>query len=217
MTFSIGNLTGKKCLLLLCLLFKTFFSLAQLQADFTTDKPGGCSPLTISFTNTSTGTSATTTYKWDLGNGNPSSLKDPGATYREEKTFTITLTATNGAQTSTKTKQITVYKKPVVDFSASKLKGCAPLAVDFTANATAGDGTVSGYFWDFGDGGTQSTTSAQISHNFNFSGKFPVSLTATNSYGCYSTLSKPDLIDVQPGIQVAFTADKTILCKTTDA
>src|SRR5579871_917180 len=102
---------------------------AQLKADFTIDKNAGCSPLTVSFTNTTTNASSAATYKWDFGNGNTSALINPGATYVTEKTYTVTLTVTDGANTSTQTKQITVYKKPVVDFSASPVKGCLPLPV----------------------------------------------------------------------------------------
>ena len=76
---------------------------AQLAANFTADKEGGCSPLSVKFTNTSTGASATTTWQWNFGNGNSSTLKDPGATYFTEKTYTVTLTAKDGAVTSVKT------------------------------------------------------------------------------------------------------------------
>ncbi|MEI9933477.1 MAG: PKD domain-containing protein [Ferruginibacter sp.] len=126
-----------------------FISQAQLKANFTIDKNGGCSPLTVSFTNTTTGGSANTKWKWDFGNGNTSALTDAGATYVTEKTYTVTLTATDGANSSVQTKQITVYKKPVVDFSASPAKGCLPLPVTLTSNSSAGDGTIANLFLGF--------------------------------------------------------------------
>src|SRR6187200_1083904 len=103
-----------------CLLTAVFISLhivtaAQLKADFSLDKSGGCSPLAVSFTNTSTGVSSTTTYEWDFGNGNSSVLKNPGAVFREEKQFTVTLTVKDGNQISTKSQLVTVYKKPTID------------------------------------------------------------------------------------------------------
>ncbi len=198
-------------------IFRTSGIFAQLTVGFIPDKTGGCSPLTVSFTNTTTGASAAAVYQWDLGNGNTSTLKNPGGTYRDEKTYTVTLTVKDGAQTSVKTQQVTVYKPPTVNFSPSLTKGCAPLVVNFTANATPGDGTIENYFWDFGDGSTQSTTSAQQSHTYNFPQSSTVSLTVKNNYGCYTTLPKPGLIEVVPGINVAFDADKTVLCKTGDA
>ena len=63
---------------------------AQLQADFTMDKSGGCSPLTVSFTNRTYGASPNAQYKWDFGNSNSSTLANPGAIYKEEQTYTVT-------------------------------------------------------------------------------------------------------------------------------
>ena len=147
---------------LFCLSSKTN---AQLQANFTIDKPGGCSPLSVQFTNTSTGTSGTTTYQWTFGNGNSSALANPGATYYDEKTYTVSLTAKDGATISTKTLQFTVYKKPTVDFSVSPAKGCVPLPVNFTSNATPGAGTISKYFWAFGDGAPEQGSSSSTAHS----------------------------------------------------
>ena len=190
---------------------------SQLNADFVPDKEGGCSPLTNSFSNTTTGASASATYSWDLGNGNTSTLKNPGATYRDERTYTVVLTVKDGTQTATKTKQITVYKKPVVDFQPSTTLGCSPLAVTFTSSSSAGDGTIRDYFWDYGDGNTQKTTTATTSHTYTVVQKSAVALTVTNSHGCFNTLQKPDLIESLPGITVNFSADKTVVCKTSDA
>jgi len=209
--------TVYQCILFFLILFKTSLSIAQLNADFTADKAGGCSPLTVSFTNKTTGASSSVTYQWDLGNGNTSTIKSPGGTYKEEKTYTVTLTAKDGTQTSTKTLQITVYKKPTVDFSASIAKGCQPLPISFISNSTAGDGSIASYFWDFGDGTTQSVTTPQTNHTFNFAQKASVSLTVTNSNGCFNTSQKTDLVEVLPGIKTAFTPDKTTLCNVTDA
>lgn len=191
---------------------------AQLKADFSVDKTGGCSPLTVSFNNTTTGATAAATYKWDLGNNNSSSLKNPGATYRDEKTYTITLTVTDGGSTSTKQQSITVYKKPTVDFAASTAKGCLPLNVSFNSKSAAGDGSISNYFWDFGDGGTdQGSGKQQVSHTYNFEQQASVSLTVTNSHGCFNTLQKANVVQVVPGVKAAFSADKTTLCQVSDA
>jgi len=125
---------------------------AQLQANFTVDKTGGCSPLSVKFTNTTTGASAAATWAWNFGNGNSSVLKDAGATYFTEKTYSISLTVKDGTATSTKTIDVIVYKKPTIDFTVSPAKGCVPLTVNYTANATAGDGSIANYLWTFGDG-----------------------------------------------------------------
>ena len=191
---------------------------AQLKANFSADKIGGCSPLTIQFTNTTSGASANVSYKWDLGNGNISTLKNAGATYRGEHVYTITLTAKDGNKSSTKTLEVTVYQKPTIDFSATPLTGCIPLDVTFTSIAQAGAGTISSYFWDFGDGTTQQGATLQTDlHTYNFQQNTSISLTVTNSYGCYNTLTKPSFINVLQGPNASFSANKNVLCQITDS
>ncbi|MGZ8558307.1 MAG: hypothetical protein ACXWWC_08240 [Chitinophagaceae bacterium] len=46
---------------------------AQLSANFTMDRSGGCSPLSVSFFNQSSGASANAVYGWSFGNDNTSS------------------------------------------------------------------------------------------------------------------------------------------------
>ena len=205
----------KRCWLLM-LLFCPFFSAMAQQANFTADKTSGCSPLTISFTNTSTGFSNAATYSWDFGNTNSSALENPGTTYNKEGNYTVTLTVTEGTIKSTTSIQITVYKKPVVDFSVDITKGCAPLAVTFTSNSQPGDGSIGSYTWDFGDGIAQNGTNPQT-HTYTIGNSISPSLTVTNSYGCFSTVSKPQLITVLPQVIASFKTEKTVLCKAGDA
>ena len=176
------------------------------------DRAGGCSPFSVFFTNTTSGASAAATYEWNFGNGNTSVLKNAGAIYYEEKNYTVTLTVKDGSQTSSQSKTITVYKKPTVAFTFSPNSGCLPLAVNFTSSSQPGDGNLTTYHWDFGDGSTQQSSSPTISHTYNFQQTASVSLTAVNNYGCSNTLTKSDIIKIHPSLQVEFTADKTTLC-----
>ena len=186
---------------------------AQLQANFTADKQGGCSPLNVKFTNTTTGASAAATWAWNFGNGNSSTLKDPGATYFTEKNYTVTLTVKDGSFTSTKTLEVIVYKKPTVDFTVSPAKGCVPLTTTFTSNSTAGDGTIANYLWDFGDGtNIQGSNYMTASHVYTFPQKPPVTLNVTNSYGCYTTLTKNNQVEAVKGVIAAFTLSANTLC-----
>ncbi len=196
------------------LLCFAFTAVAQ-QAAFTADKTSGCSPLAVSFTNTSTGFSSAATYAWSFGNTNSSALLNPGTTYNNEGVYTVTLTVTDGDVTLTATTEITVYKKPVVDFSVDITKGCAPLPVAFTSHSTPGDGTISAYTWDFGDGIAQAGDGS-LTHVYTIAKIISPSLTVTNSYGCYSTLAKPQLIEVLPQVTALFKADKTVLCTLQD-
>ncbi|MGN6163788.1 MAG: PKD domain-containing protein [Flavisolibacter sp.] len=190
---------------------------AQLVADFYISKQGGCSPLTVSFTNTTFGASAAALYHWDFGNGNTSALANPGAIYTDEKIYTVTLTVTDGTKTSSKSTTVTVYKKPTADFSIPAAKVCLPAAASFTSTSTAGDGSIMNYFWDYGDGITQQGYGSSISHYYTAEQKPTVSLTVTNSYGCTNSTTKTNAIEILGSMNPAFTADKTVLCFLSDA
>jgi gliding motility-associated-like protein len=190
----------------------------QLNVDFSMDKTGGCSPVIVNFASTTTGASPGAVYKWDFGNGNASALIQAAAVYTEEQTYTVTLTVQDGANQSTRSKQITVYKPPVIaDFSLDAAKICLGSPTTFTANASPGDGSIAGYYWDFGDGSTAQNTFNVQSYTYSSEQVATVSLTVTNIYGCHTTLKKPNIIKVIPALTASFAADKRVLCLVTDA
>jgi gliding motility-associated-like protein len=189
---------------------------SQLQANFTTDKTGGCSPIAVAFTNTTTGASGNAVYSWDLGNGNTAASRHAGAIYKDEQTYTVTLTVRDGNQTSVKTQNITVYGKPGVDFTASQPKVCIPTAATFMANTTGGGGTISSWYWDFGDGTTQQGFGNTQTHSYSLPQKATVSLTVTNNFGCTNTIQKKNIVEILPALRAVFNASQTILCRETD-
>lgn len=203
---------------LLTLLFHFFFYsvIAQPTASFSSDKEGGCPPFSVQFTNYTTGVSASATYRWDFGNGNTSDLKDAASIYTEDKTYKVTLTVTDAGKTSTYSKEITGYKKPVADFSVSTNKACIPAVINFTSSSKPGSGDVTRFYWDFGDGTTQEAGEV-ASHTYMFLQKPSVTLTVTNTYGCNNSVTKDKIAEILPSIQSSFTSDKQVLCKTTDA
>ncbi len=207
----------KILILLLLAIIGSMKGNAQLSADFAISKTAGCAPLTVSFTNKTTGAGASASFQWDLGNGNSSTEKDPAAIYTEEKSYTVTLKVTEGDKTSVKTQTVTVYKRPVINFSTDVAKGCAPLSVKFSASVQPGDGIVQSYFWDYGDGYTERSTNPSAQHSFSFAQQASVSLTVINSVGCQTTLVKDSLVEVLPVLEASFSANQTFLCRITDA
>lgn len=208
---------GWKCAMALLLALLAGFSLqAQLQANFTADKSSGCSPLTVNFTNISTGTTPDATYLWDFGNGNTSTLKNPSAIFIQEQPYTVKLTVTQNGQSSTHSMTVEVYKKPTVDFTANIVKGCLPMDVGFTAQAQAGSGSIASYFWDFGDGFTGQHSAPSINHTYNTKQPATVSLTVKNNYGCHATIVKQNYIEVLPSLTADFDASQQVLCQVTD-
>lgn len=186
---------------------------AQLKADFTLDVSDGCSPLVVNFFNASTGASANAVYTWDFGNGATGHNKDGSSIYRDPKVYTVTLTLKDGANSSTTTKTVTVYRNPTVDFSFDPATGCAPLGVTFTSQSAPGDGSIIDYLWDFGDGKIlHNANAATASHIYENRTSPPVSLTVTNSHGCYASTDKMG-IEVLDPIEVNASKPQTVFCK----
>ena len=73
---------------------------------------------------------------------------------------------------------------PVAAFSGSPTSGAAPLAVTFTDAST---GTITNWFWSFGDGATSNTTLGSLGHVYNAAGTYPVSLTVFGPGGSSMT------------------------------
>src|ERR1700722_10027976 len=108
---------------------------AQLNAAFTADKTSGCSPLVVHFSNQTTGAGGAASYHWDLGNGNTVVAENPQAVYTIPGSYTVTLTVTDGGQTSTSTGTVTVDQPPAVNFVANVTQGCAPTPMAFTSTS----------------------------------------------------------------------------------
>lgn len=208
---------SNRLLLLIILLSGSISAIAQPFANFSMDKQGGCSPLTVSFTSLSSGVSSNTKYIWDLGNGNSSNIQNPSAIYNEEKSYTITLTVQEGTQTSTISKTITVYKKPVANFTVGSPKVCLPAAVQFNSTSTTADGNINTYQWDLGDGNTQQGYNNQMSHYYSVEQIPTISLTVTNSFGCQSSITKSNIVEILPKIDPKFTVDKDLLCNLSES
>jgi len=180
-------------------------------------KSSGCAPLAISFANTTSGASANASFEWNFGNGNTSLLKDPGAVFLDARSYTVTLIVKDSNKTSSVAQNVTVYKKPVVDFTASLQKGCFPLPVEFTANASAGDGMIAQYLWDFGDGFTEQVNTSTVTHTYVAKQNPVINLSVTNSYGCQATIVRENVITVLEELKASFATEKKILCTINEA
>jgi len=174
-------------------------------ANFTGSPTNGTAPLTVQFTDTSTG--SPTSWSWSFGDGGTSSSQNPSHQYTAAGSYTVSLTATNvgGSNTATKSGYITVtVPPPVANFTGSPTNGTAPLTVQFTDTST---GTPTSWSWSFGDGGTSS--SQNPSHQYTAAGSYTVSLTATNVGGS-NTATKSGYVTVTvPPPVASFTGSPT--------
>lgn len=166
-------------------------------ASFSTSVTAGCNPLNVVFTNTSQkGDSAITAINWDFRNGVFKTGETAQFTYNKAGKYGLMLKVTdkNGCYAIAESDSlIQVVNKPVVGFTASVTHACEPpLNVSFT-NQTTGASNLT-YLWDYGNG--QTSTQVSNSSVFATKGSFNVKLTATDEFGCSSTLTKDSYVNI---------------------
>jgi PKD repeat protein len=157
----------------------------------------GISPLTVSFTDQSTG--SPNNWAWDFTNNGTfdNDAQNPTYTYENPGLYSVTLVASNayGSGYNTKIDYIEVFPPPpppVVDFVGSPLSGDAPLTVDFTDQSS---GSPNAWGWDFTNTGSIDSTQQNPTYTYTSPGLYTVKLNATNLYGT-GTLTKVDYISV---------------------
>ena len=166
----------------------------MVTAGFTASPTEGVLPLTVTFTNTSTGDYISSL--WDFGDDITSTLTSPTHVYMAAGVYTVTLTVSDGLDSSTitRTNYITVYTPAQADFTASPTSGVAPLTVVFT-NTSSGNYTTS--LWDFGDDITSTLQSP--THIYTAGGVYTVTLTVSGPGGS-DTEEKAGYITVRYGV-----------------
>ncbi|RYF79782.1 MAG: PKD domain-containing protein, partial [Chitinophagaceae bacterium] len=178
-------------------------------AGFTAVSTTSCKPpLTVNFTNTSTGA---VSYLWNFGDGNTSTQQSPSHTFSNYGNYTVTLIATNASGCSD-TLALTDFvrvQRPVISFPSLPQRGCVPYATTFNASINTLD-NVTSYLWDFGDGNT--STQATPSHTYPNQGNYTVSLTVTTSTGCTETYTLNNAIVVGRVPVIDFTATPNPVC-----
>lgn len=132
----------------------------------------------------STTSSALASWGWIFGDGLRSGDQNPVHTYSTPGTYTVTLTTRNAVGCAVSaTHSITVKPLPAPDFTVSPT--CVSDTVHFTYTGT---GTVTGYYWDLGNG----TTSTQVNPSVLYTtpGSKTVTLITVTADGCRDTIAK---------------------------
>jgi PKD repeat protein len=182
-----------------------FFNPSLIHANFSADPTEGIAPLTVQFSDESTG--EIEGWSWSFGDVETSTEQNPLHEYAEAGDYTVTLTVTGpgGEDTDTKTDYIQLLPAPVAAFTANVTSGTAPMTVQFTDQST---GPITNWSWDFGDGGLSSFQNT--SWTYYYAGDYTVSLTVTVPGGS-DTETKIGYIHVavpEPPV-AAFTANVT--------
>lgn len=147
----------------------------QLDADFTVSTTSGPLPLTVEFTDATTG-GTPVSWLWNFGDGD-FALTFEGTsthTYLAPGTYTATLTVQPGFDYEVKRDLIVVESVSLQPgMTASPSSGVFPLTVQFE-DATTGTPPTA-WSWSFGDGST--STQQDPVHTYNWPGIYEVSLT----------------------------------------
>ncbi len=154
-------------------------TVAAPTANFSASPTSGPAPLTVAFTDTSSG--SPTAWSWSFGDRATSTVQNPSHTYSAAGTYTVALTASNAGGPNTKTIAGCVSvtaAPPAASFSASPTSGTAPLAVAFTDTSS---GSPTAWSWSFGDGNASSQQNPR--HTYSAAGTYTVALTASNAGG----------------------------------
>ena len=183
------------------------YSYAQPLARFSASQLSGCSPLTVNFSNTSTGA---TSFNWSFGNGNVSSLTNPSANFIIPGTYVVTLTARNGTATSSQSVTITVFKNPVANFVLSQSAGCVNDVICFSDTSLAGSAPVTNWSWDFGDGNTSSDQ--HPCHSYASAGNYTVVLVVTDQNGCTDNKMVTNAVRMSSSFTASFNQTNTQAC-----
>ena len=167
-------------------------------ADFKADTTRGVVPMTVRFTDLSTG--VISGWQWDFGDGQFSSDQNPAHTYNKADSFTVSLKVTGPGGSDTKTKDdyiIVLETPPIADFKADTTRGVVPLTVHFTDLST---GVITGWQWNCGDG--QISTEQNPVHIYTKADTCTVSLTVTGPGGSNTKTRTNYIITALPsGIQ----------------
>jgi PKD repeat protein len=156
-----------------------------------------------------------TSYLWDFGDGQTSTLTNPVHTYATSGNYTVVLTAINICGSTTYTRVVGVFVKPIATFTNTNSVGCLPLSVTFTSTSTENP---TGYFWFFPGGSPNTSSSAlPVTVSYAFAGTYTVTLVAVNQSG-RDTIIKTNLVVVSgpPITNFTYTRNiRTITCNNT--
>jgi len=164
-------------------------------AAFSGAPTGGCAPLTVNFTDLSTGNP--TGWSWDFPGGSPSSASTQGphtVNYSSAGNYTVSLNVTNeyGSNITTKINYVVVNAKPTASASSN-----SPVCEGSTIELTGGPGGMTSYSWSGPLSYTSSEQSPSIS-NATTAMAGDYTLTVTDANGCSDDDTTDVVVNAKP-------------------
>lgn len=161
----------------------------------------------VSFNNISTNADE---YLWNFGDGQTSNEFNPNYTFAQDGNYAVTLSAINACDTVTIIQNINLINTPTANFAVTSTEGCQPFTVTFentsSANATS-------FTWILPGGTPSISTQKNPTIVYNTSGKYAVTLLASNASGI-DTLRQDSFIIVNQTPTANFTSSVNDLTVT---
>lgn len=159
-------------------------------AGFTTGTVAGCAPLSVNFTNISTGAISN---DWIFGDGNSANgVVNASHTFfntsaiPDSNTVQLIVTSPNSCRDTAAT-PIIIYPQVTANFN-SVPSGCSPLSVLLSNQSVNADS----YNWNLGNGtfSAQTNPSPVYTNNTTTNNTITISLTASSTFGCSDSIQK---------------------------
>jgi PKD repeat protein len=164
-----------------------FINSCNLSANYSSNNVCLNNPTTFSDLST-TQTGVITSWVWNFGDGNTSTLQNPQHTYPGYGSYTVALLVTNnfGCKDSIRD-SIFVNPLPIPNFVSDTV--CFNNQTSFSDLSFVPYGSITGWSWNFGDPSSSANISniQNPSHAFTSPGSYTVIMTITSDSGCQST------------------------------
>ena len=164
-------------------------------------------PLTVSFTDGSSG--LITDWEWDFDDGNTSMAQNPTHTYSAAGSYTVTLTVRGAEGSDSTTTTLTVQdpsnQAPTANAGPDQTVGInTSVSFDGSGSSDPEGGPLT-YSWDFGDG-TPVETGVTVTHTYTTANSYIVTLTVTDDAG--ATDSDSMNITVTPSVLISVSTNQ---------
>lgn len=190
----------------------------QIVPNFTFSYHRACNGDTVTFYNSSI---TATSFVWNFGDGSSTyTTTSLAATathvYTVQNAYNVTLTGSYLTCSKSVTIPINTQHSVAAIFDAVQDTLCLTEVMNFTNSSVptlqnvSGNGLITGYSWDMGDGSPLETSITPAPHTYAAAGIYTVSLTVTDSINCTNSTSRTVYV-LQPAIHAM---NDTNICLT---
>ncbi len=153
---------------------------------------------------------------WYFGDGTSSTTQNPSHAYSSSSIFNISLIVTDNhgcTDEATVNGLVDISSPPVVSFEGDEPNWCfSPHDVEFTADVTTSLSLGYTVDWDFGDGASTSSDT-NPTHTYTADGLYDVALTVIDDYGCGTTVTYPEYVQITSPTPEYSVLEGDIVCK----